>query len=196
MKVLKIIGLILLVLVGFFFLMGIINPTVNYGHTIKVDKPVDEAWGVMQDVSKYDQWLAGFKSIELIEGKKNQLGSKYRVIVQPGEGQPDFEMIETLQSFKPNDHVTLKFDSDLMEFLQTTRFESNSPTQTTISTESEVKASNFIGRCMFGMMETLTGSFTAQETENIENLKKLINNNTDDYSPKPMQLKSMDGDRM
>ena len=36
---------------------------------------------------------------------------------------------------------------------------------------------------MFAIMETLGGAFSKQEQKNMDALKKLINENTDDYSP-------------
>ena len=182
----KYLGLILILLVLFFFAMGLVKPTVEYGHTITVDKPVAEAWAVHQDVTKYNQWLKGFQSIELIEGEQNTIGSKYRVTVIPQEGADKFVMTETIKSIKPNDHITLDFDSDFMDFNQSTRFSSNG-NQTTITTESKTTGKTFIQRCLFSTMETLAGMFKAQEVENIENLKIVINNNTDVYDTSPKQ---------
>ena len=48
---------------------------------------MNEAWAVHQDESKLGQWLAGFKSIDLISGEVGTVGSKYKVVVNPGEGQ-------------------------------------------------------------------------------------------------------------
>jgi uncharacterized protein YndB with AHSA1/START domain len=186
MKFFKYLGLLLIILVLCFFAVGLLKPTVDYGHTITVDKPVTEAWAVHQDATKYNQWLKGFQSIELIEGEQNAVGSKYRVAVIPQEGADEFVMIETIKSIKPNDHITLHFDSDFMEFDQTTTFKSKG-NQTTITTDSKTKGSTFINRCLFGSMELLGGMFKAGEVENIENLKTVINNNTDVYDTSPKQ---------
>ena len=82
MKFLKIllfllIGIVVMCLL--FLLVGLVNPSVSYGHEVSVDKPIEEAWALTMDVSKYDQWLEGFKSLELIEGERNVVGSKYKV---------------------------------------------------------------------------------------------------------------------
>jgi len=96
MKILKYILFLIAGLIIIFLAMGLLKPEVNYGCEITVNKPLEEAWYVTQDPSKFPQWLEGFKSMELISGEEGQVGSKYKVIVQPGEGQPDFEMIETV----------------------------------------------------------------------------------------------------
>lgn len=181
MKILKYILFIIIGLIVLFLAIGLLKQSVNYGHEITVNKPIQEAWFVTQDVSKYSQWLEGFKSMELISGEENKVGSKYKVIVEPGEGQPEFDMIETLVSIKEYDHVTLHFDSAPMNFEQTISFkEANG--MTTVKTESKVIGKNILSRSMFALMEMLTGAFTKQETKNIEALKILIEENTTDYS--------------
>lgn len=184
MKILKYLVIFLVAFVLLFFAIGFLKPTVEYGHTITVEKPVEEAWAVHQDASKFDQWLKGFKSIELIEGEEGEVGSKYKVVVNPGEGQPDFEMTETIVEKEPFDHITFSFDSDMMVFNQTTSF-SEENGKTTVATDSKVKGKGMMMRSMFALMEMLGGSFQAQEEENINNLKKVIEENTTEYYPEP-----------
>jgi hypothetical protein len=162
------------------------KPTVNYGHEITVNKSLKEAWAVSQDDSKYGEWLAGFQSIELISGEKGAVGSKYKVTVNPGEGQDDFEMIETIEAIEEFELVDLHFDSDMMDFDQTMLFSGNDASAT-IKTESIVSGKGIMMRSMFAMMEMLTGSFTAQEEKNIEALKKVIEENTTDYFSSPVE---------
>ena len=114
MKILKYLLFGVLGLIVIFFGIGLISPSVSYGHEVSVNKSVEEAWAVSQDETKYAEWLAGFQSIELLEGEKGAVGSKYRVIVNPGEGQPEFEMIETVMSVEEFDHVTMHFDNEMI----------------------------------------------------------------------------------
>ncbi len=187
MKILKYLLLFILGLVALFFLMGIIKPTLNYGHEITVEKPIKEAWAVYQDATKYDQWLEGFKSIDLISGERGAVGSKYKVVVDPGDGQPDFEMIETIESLKEFDYLTMNFDSEMMVFDQTTFF-SKKDGKTTIKTDSRVSGKGLPMRSIFAIMDIFGDSFQKQEVKNIERLKKVIENNTTDYYPVPRQL--------
>jgi len=187
MKVLKYILFVIIALLLIFLALGLLKPEVNYGHEIKVNKPLEEAWYVTQDVSKYAQWLEGFKSMELISGEEAKVGSKYKVIVQPGEGQPDFEMIETVVSIKEFDHVELHFDSEPMNFEQTIFF-NEAGGITTVKSDSKVVGKNIISRSMFAAMEMFTGAFTTQEAKNFDNLKKVIEANTTDYESNPPAL--------
>ena len=167
-----------------FFAVGLFNPSIQYGHETTVEKPVEEVWAIVQDESKYDQWLEGYQGMELIEGRQNEVGSKYKVVVDPGEGQAEFEMIQTLKALEEFNQVHLHYDSDFMDMDQHYTF-SESNGQTTFSTQADVRPKGMMMRSMFALMEMLSGSFTAQETKNIEALKKVIEANTTDYYPIP-----------
>lgn len=191
MKILKYILYVILGLIVAFFALGLLKSSISYGHEITVDKSIEEAWAVSKDPSKFGQWLDGFKSIELISGEQDQVGSKYKVIVNPGEGQPDFEMIETLASMKEFEEINLKFDSEMMDFDQTMTYK-ESDGKTTIKTDSKVMAKGMIMRSMFAVMELLGGSFTKQEAKNMEALKTVIESNTTDYYPVPEPIMAAD----
>lgn len=187
MKILIYLFLLITGLVLIFFAIGFIKPSVNYGHEITVNKSAKEAWAVQQDASKFGQWLKGFKSIELISGEQGQVGSKYKVVVSPGEGQPDFEMIETVVALKEFEHVELAFDSEMMEFNQKISL-SEADGKTTLKTDSKVSGKGMVMRSIFALSEMLGGAFQAQETKNIEALKKVIEENTTDYYPAPVEI--------
>lgn len=176
MKILKYILFFFLGLFLILTLIGVFNSNIQYGHTIRVNKSIEESWQIFNDHSKYDQWLTGFKSIELQSGAPMTVGSTYRVVVKPEEDAPDFVMLETITSIKEHDHVSLNFDSDAMIFDQTTSFKEENG-QTVISTDSKVKAKGFGGRIMFGVMDALMNAFQVQEEKNIEALKKVIEEN-------------------
>ena len=184
MKVLKYVLVTILGLVVLFFAVGLIKSSVSYGAEITVNKPVKEAWAVAEDPTKYDQWLEGFQSMELIEGEYGKVGSKYRIIVKPNDGAEEFEMIETLISKEDFDHITMHFDSEFMDFEQTVNYDEKDG-MTVVSTDSKVMGKGIMTRSMFAMMEGLAGAFTKQEQKNMDNLKKLIEENTKDYYPEP-----------
>jgi hypothetical protein len=163
-----------------FFAIGFLKPSVSYGHEITVNKSIKEAWAVQQDETKFGQWLAGFKSIDLISGEKGAIGSTYKVVVKPSEEEPDFEMIETLVDKKDFEYAQLSFDSDMMLFVQTTSF-SEVDGKTVIKTDSKVSGKGMVMRSLFALMELLGGSFEAQEVKNIEALKQVIEENETNY---------------
>lgn len=182
MKFLKYLLLTIVVLVLAFFAVGMIHSEVEYGSEITVSKSIEEAWAVSEDASKYHLWLDGFKSMDLIEGEYGKVGSKYKIIVNPGEGQEDFEMIETLIARVDFDHISMHFDSEMMDFEQVISF-SEEDGMTHIVTESKVIGKGAMMRSMFALMEKMGGAFTAQEAKNQNALKKVIEENTTDYYP-------------
>ena len=185
MKILKYLLYAIVGLVIIFLGIGLLNPSINYGHEITVNKSVKEAWAVHQDQSKLGQWLEGFKSIDLVEGEAGAVGSKYKVVVKPSEEEDDFEMIETIVAKEEFKNIELTFDSDMMLFDQTTTF-SESDGSTTIKTDSKVSGKGIFMRSLFGTMEMFTGSFQTQEEKHLEGLKKVIEENTTDYYPAPI----------
>lgn len=180
MKILKGIILTILTLLIIFLAIGLVKPEVHYGAEITVNKPIKEAWAVTEDETKYAQWLDGFKSEELISGQKGAVGSQYKIIVNPGDRQEDFEMIETLTDKKDYDYISMDFESEMMDFGQTMHFE-EADGQTKIRTSSTVRGSNILMRSMFALMEMTTGSFQSQEEYNMNNLKKVIEENSKNY---------------
>jgi hypothetical protein len=185
MKFLKYFFYFIIGLIVLFFALGLFGSSVSYGHEITVDKSLKDAWAVTQDESKYKEWLEGFKSMELLSGERGKEGSKYLVVVNPGEGQEDFEMIERVVSVKEYEHVYLSFDSDMMNFEQRILF-SESGGKVNVKTESTVMGKGIMMHSMFTLMEMFGSSFSTQEAKNIEALKILINNNTKDYYPAPV----------
>ncbi len=183
MKALKILGFLLLGLILAFFLFGILCPSFSYGHEITVNKPIEEAWAVHQDASKYNQWLDGFKSIELLEGEQSAVGSKYKVVVDL-DGENPFEMIETIKSIKENDHIELQFDSDFSIFDQKAEFQTKDG-KTAVKTTNTVHGKGIINRSMFAAMHILGGTFQKQEEKHINALKTVIESNTTNYFPAP-----------
>ena len=121
-----------------------------------------------------------------LSNESGAVGSTYKVVVNPGDGQDDFVMTETLVSLKEFDHVEMHFDSDMMNFEQTISFAENDGAAT-VTTQSRVRGKSIMMRAMFAWMELLSGSFEAQEIKNIEALKTLINENTTDYFPVPVE---------
>ena len=191
MKILKYILIVIVGLVLGFLLVGLLNPSVDYGHEITVTKSAKDAWGVTQDDSKYSQWLEGFQSMELISGEKGAVGCKHKVIVNPGEGQEDFELIETVIAVEEFEYIEMNFTSETMDFEQIISF-SEADGKTTVKTETKVFGKGMMMRSMFAMMESLSGSFQAQEVKNIEALKTLIEENTTDYYPAPVIVEEVD----
>ena len=180
MKILKYVVGTLVVLFGLFLLIGVFTPSVKYTNEITIDKPVKESWAVMMDESKTDQWLTGLKSYELISGTKNEVGSKYKMImVENGE---EMEMTETITAKKDNEHMAMHFDSDIIESDLDMVF-IDKEGKTYIKTNAEAKGKNAIWRSVFALSKS---HFVEGDMTVLKNMKKVIEENTTDYFPAPV----------
>ena len=181
MKYLKyLLGIIALLFV-LFIGKGIISPTVTYDCEIVVDKPIQEAWAVMNDESKVAQWLKGMKKMEHISGEKGAVGAVTKYTFEQ-DGQESI-ILETMKTIRPNEQVAMDF---IMEDVMTMDYkmdliEKNGKTHLKSSTIAEGE-----GMFMRSMISFMESSMQAQEDENMNNLKKLIEENTTDYFPAPV----------
>lgn len=179
MKILKILLAIILLLVIIFFAKGLMTPTVSYDCEITVNKKADESWAVMSDEVNLPKWINGFKRTELVSGTANTVGAVSNVYVD--EGGTEMMMKETINKITPNSLLDMTFTMDFMDmdYVMTLSEKNNS---TTIKTKSTTKGNSLIAKSIVSFMPS---AMKAQEQENLNNLKKLIEGNTKNYFPDP-----------
>jgi carbon monoxide dehydrogenase subunit G len=181
MKILKNILAVLAVLLIGFILVGIFKPSIDYSSEIEVNKPIKEAWAVMNDESKISQWLKGITNIEHVSGEKGAVGAVTKYTFD--ENGQESTILETLKTMRPNEQVAMDFT---MEGVMTMDYkvdfvEKNGKTY--IKSSTITKGDGIIMRSMIPFMKS---TMQAQEDENLNNLKKLIEENTTDYFPAPV----------
>ena len=181
MKILKGILAVLALLVVGFFLIGVFKPSVTYGNEIEINKSAKETWAVMMDQSKSAQWLDGLKSQELVSGEAGKIGAVSKTIMEP-EGEPMFEMMETILAVKENEHIHLAFDADMMT-QDVNMYFSEKGGKTTIKSEAIAKGKTMFWRSLFAIMRS---GMIEQDLKMMTNLKKLVEENTTDYFPSPV----------
>ena len=182
MKFLKYLIGFLAIVALLFIGKGFLTPSISYTSEIIVDKSVQEAWAVMNDESKISEWLTGITKVEHVSGEKGKVGAvtKY-TFVENGE---ESIMVETMKAIRLNKHVAMDF---FMEDVMTMDYqvdfsEKDGKTHIKASTTTEG-----IGLFMRSMVSFMEGAMQGQEDENMANLKKLIEGNTTDYFPAPVQ---------
>ncbi len=182
MKILKYILLLLLLIILFFFGKGLLTPSIDYDCSILVNKPAKECWAVMSDTTKSSQWIKGYKRSELVSGTFNTVGAISNVYVED-QGQ-EMMMQETITTIKPNKHMGMRFTMDFMNMDYDIIFEEKDG-KTQINTTSKTTGNGLFAKSMISFMG---GSMIDQETENLKNLKTLIEANTTDYFPNIIQV--------
>lgn len=184
MKFLKTFLGILVLLTLIFIGRGLLTPSINYTSETTVDKPIKEAWEVMQDESKITQWLEGIKDIKFVSGEKGTVGAvtEYTFVQNGAEST----VIETIKAITPQKQIQMDFSAPgAMDMAYTVDY-STLDGKTLIKSTTDVVGQGFFMRCLIPWIKS---SMTGQEDKNMANLKKLINENTTDYFLEPaMQI--------
>lgn len=181
MKFLKILLVIIALLAIVFFGRGLLTPTVSYDSEITVDKPIEEAWAVMNDESKITEWLSGITNIEHVSGEKGKVGqvTKY-TFNQNGQ---ESEIVETMKEIRANEYVAMDFVMEGAMVMDYAVNFSEKDGKTHIKSSSSNTGEGLMMKSMLSFMQ---GGMKTQEDENMARLKKLINENKTDYFPAPI----------
>ena len=177
MKILKYLLLAILVLVLLFFAKGLLTPSISYENEVIVNKPAKEAWSVMSDEANLPKWIKGFKRTELVSGTANTVGAVSNVYVD--EGGQEMVMKETVTAIKLYEQLKMKFSMDFMDMEYEINFRETDG-KTTVHSKSTTFGNGLFAKSIVSFM---TGTMKAQEDENLNNLKKLIDANTKNYFP-------------
>ena len=175
MKYLKYILGVLAFLVLGFFLLGFIKTEIYYESEIMVEKPVSESWAVIQDEDKLSEWLPGFQKIEHVSGTPGTIGAVSNVYFDT-EGQK-MTIRETIIDLIPNESIKMSYESDFMNMDYELKM-SNSSGMTHITSFTTAKGNGAISKSIMALMGS---SIKGQETTNLTNLKKTIEQNTKVY---------------
>ena len=179
MKYLKyIIGIIALLLL-LFIGKGILSPEINYSSEIVVDKPINEAWAVMNDQSKVSQWLQGITNIKHVSGTEGTVGAVTEYTFT--ENGQESKILETMKEIRPNEHVAMDF---VMEGVMKMDYKVDFTEQ---DGKTHIKSSTITtgeGMMMRSIVSFMQGSMQTQEDENMSRLQTLIEENQTNYFPK------------
>lgn len=179
MKILKYLLALVLILVMLFFAMGFIKPSVEYDCEVRIEKPAMEVWAVMSDESKMSEWIKGYKSSELISGTPNTIGAVTKVNIE--ENGTEMSMEETITALVPNKRMAMDFTMDFMNMDYDLRLEDNG-SYTIVKTKSKTVGNGMVAKSMISFMPS---AMEAQEVENLNNLKRLVEENIKNYFPEP-----------
>jgi len=171
MKYIMYIGIALVLLFLIFIIRGLLTPSVSYDIPLTIDRPTSVVWDVMQDESTLSDWIDGFQKTEHVSGTPGTIGAVSNVYVKQG-GQESV-MKETITELIPNQKMAMNFSMDFMDMDYEMVLE-NQGSQTLITSKSTTRGNGLFAKAMISWM---TGGMKKQESKNMENLKKLVENN-------------------
>jgi len=120
----------------------------NIKLTIEIEQPVQIVWDTFHDRSLMNKWMIGFDSMQLIEGKENQVGSKYKLYFD--ENGKTIEMEETITAFDEPSYFANTMKTEMMETKTTMKFLPTA-TGTKIEVESVFEAEGMVANLMIRM---------------------------------------------
>lgn len=108
-------------------------------HSIIIDKPFDEVWGVFDDPSLQPKWLGMMKSFKQVKGKGNEKGAVQKVVFTRDSG--DTELTVTILDHNPSGQVVARYEGMQLPFVLTSNFVDLDDDSTEWAAEIEVKLS-------------------------------------------------------
>ncbi len=180
MKFLKYLSILILLLVIVFFAKGLMTPSISYDSQFVVNKSAAETMAVMSDQSKIKDWLEGYIRTELVSGTAGTVGAVSKIYVDNG-GQ-EMAMKETIKKFVSNQAIAMDFSMDFMEMEYEITLD-ESAGKTTVKSTSKVLGNGLFAQSLVSFMK---GTMKKQEDINMNNLKKVIEENTTNYFPEPV----------
>jgi uncharacterized membrane protein len=167
-KFLKYFLIIVATLVVIFFSLGFLFRQHEYTISTIVNAPVEKTFAIFNDTTKLGEWLTGFKSMENIRGKPNEVGSKWKVVFE--ENGSEISMNETIVAFKENELVSFNIANDFIKSKNEIRFIPKGNT-TEINAHVIYRGTHIIQKSVLALFSR---SVKKQQKESYELLKQLI----------------------
>ncbi len=151
-----------------FVAFGYFSEGIDHVSTEEVDAPTEVCWKFFQKVHRMDEWISGFKKIEIIEGFPNRPGSTFRVILER-DGEP-LELIQTVRKFEVGEIISFDMENDMI-FGHTEITFTDNPEHTLISYRQILKGKNAVYNAVLKLNES---GFIDEQNQNLHQLRKLI----------------------
>jgi len=165
-KALIIIVVVLAIAAAGFLAPGVLRPTLEYESRVTVNKPRAEVWKLFFDEANMGKWIKGFKSIELVSGKKGEVGSKYLLIVE--DESERYRLRETVTEIKPPEVYAFVLEADpLFDDVRVTFADDGGNTE--VVQREKVRGKNLLWRSLFFWMQS---TFTDNAQKTLERLKR------------------------
>ncbi|GEM_PF-7048677 len=168
MKVLAWGSIIVSFLIFAFVAFGYFSSGMDHVSTEEVDAPTEVCWKFFQKVHRMDEWIKGFKKIEIIDGFPNKPGSTFRVTLERN-GQ-EIELIQTVRRFEIGEIISFDMENDMIFGHTEITFKDN-PEHTLISYRQVLKGKNAVYN---SVLEFNEGSFIEEQNQNLHRLRQLI----------------------
>lgn len=178
MKTLKWVLIGIISMVAIFLLIGVFSPEHTAVSTVKVSASAQKCWSVFEDSSRMEEWMTGFKSIELQSGEVGVPGSISLVTLADPAGD-DAQLYETLIAFNPPRNYQFDYYNDYVKGNVNIDFVESNGETTITSTNTYSGTSAFLKSMFYFMTENIQKTSDSQ----YQALKKSIEETPDSLVP-------------
>lgn len=168
MRVLKIAGSLVLVLMLAFVGVGLMSSRVVLASEVEIDKPIEQVWRVFSDETRMQEWMDGLQRTESISGDALTVGGRSKLVFL--EGEEEIEVIEEVTECKPGELYSFKMETDPFEGTTEIRF-SAGENGTKLSAVTTMDGRNLVWCALLRLMK---GAIADRNQGYYENLKRLI----------------------
>lgn len=129
--------LIILLIVGLFFLLGFIVAEQRTLSQIEVKAPRALCWDVFQDEDLMSEWMDGVERIDLIQGTKGSIGSKQKITMKSSSGSDKLsQLVRTITKNSSPSSYSYEYTNAILD--GTTEVSFNISDSTTIIRNEDV----------------------------------------------------------
>ena len=168
MKYLKYLVVFFVVASASFLAIGLFSPTISYESTVLVNKPVAHSFAVFNNPFNMKKWMPGFKSVKMVSGIPNTIGSKNQLIFE--EDGKEIIIVEEVTEYEQNKVYAFDLTSDFVNSKIKITFQDVGG-KTRITATTEATGNNVIFRSMFVLMKS---HLQDRDQEAYTNLKDVI----------------------
>ena len=134
----------------------------------EVNAPTEVCWNFFRKVHRMDEWINGFKKLDIVEGMPNKPGGKLRVTLER-DGE-EFQVIQTIRQYEIGKIISFDMENDLVFGHTEITFEDN-PEHTVIQYRQILRGKNAVYNAFLEFNE---GSAIEEQNQNLHRLRLLI----------------------
>ena len=176
MKFILQIVLVILVIIGLFFLLGYIVTEQRNISEVEVKAPRDLCWDIFQNENMMSEWMEEVERISMIEGTKDSVGSKQKITMKSTSGSDKLsevsQLVRTITKNSPPSGYSYDYTNAILDGSTAVSF-SISDSITIIRSEDVFSAKELWMRSTLFLMQ---GSIEKRTQNQFNKLKTIIEN--------------------
>jgi len=169
MRFIQIAGVVLIILITVFMLIGIAIPEFDYRNRVTVNKPQAEVFAAFNDTGRTAQWMDGLQRIEHTGGAQEGTGSRWRMtIVQNGE---TMTVDEEVTLFSPDSLLMMRMGNEVLDSYLTIEFIQKDSAVTDIHQHTRVVGANPLWQSVLPLFK---GTMRDANQANLERFRAML----------------------